>query len=240
MNQVGRRNEANRVDWVAKTLGHLPEGIRLLDAGAGEQPYRKFCERLDYVAQDSAEYDAAAVATGLQMERWDYGRLRHRCDITEIPEPDASFDAVLCTEVFEHLPDPLAAMREFARLLRPGGELILTAPFSSLTHFAPQHFATGFNRYFYETHLARLGFEVIEISPNGNYFEWVAQELRRVRPTARRYADRRGTWLERLATRYLLRRLNKYSAAGDTSAELACFGLHVRARRLNTPHVAAA
>jgi len=58
-------------------------------------------------------------------------------DITSIPLPDASFDACLCTEVLEHLPHPIEALRELARLLRPGGRLILTAPFCSLTHFSP-------------------------------------------------------------------------------------------------------
>jgi 2-polyprenyl-3-methyl-5-hydroxy-6-metoxy-1,4-benzoquinol methylase len=46
----------------------------------------------------------------------------------------------MCVEVFEHLPEPIKAVEEFARLFKPGGYLILTAPFCSLTHFAPLSF----------------------------------------------------------------------------------------------------
>ncbi len=50
-------------------------------------------------------------------------------DLTErLPIDDASFDMVLCQEGIEHLPDQLAALREFNRILAPGGTLVLTTP----------------------------------------------------------------------------------------------------------------
>ena len=45
-----------------------------------------------------------------------------------LPCPDASFDAIISTEVIEHLENPRAAFREFSRLVRPGGRLLLTTP----------------------------------------------------------------------------------------------------------------
>ena len=75
MKLLGTSNEANRVAWVQQALAGLPAGSRLLDAGAGEQPFRKCCAHLNYVSQDFAEYDPRSDPTGLQMSGWDYGRL---------------------------------------------------------------------------------------------------------------------------------------------------------------------
>jgi SAM-dependent methyltransferase len=224
-------NESNRHEWVARSLSELQRGWRILDAGAGEQPYRRHCAHMDYVSQDFGQYNPSASGDGLQMASWDYGRLDHTCDITCIPEPAASFDAVLCTEVFEHLPDPLAALAEFARLIRPGGVLLLTAPFLSLTHFAPHHYATGFNRYFYETHLPAAGFSIEELTTSGNYFDLVGQEVRRVKSIAERYTGRKPSLFERAAMKVLLAMLRRLSERGAASSELGCFGLFIRARR---------
>lgn len=228
---VGTTNASARDSWVIHALRQLPSGARLLDAGAGEQRYRKYCQHLRYVAQDFAQYKPDVGAGGLHDAQWEYGKLDIVSDITAIPEPDASFDAVLCTEVFEHLANPLEAIREFSRLLKLGGELIVTAPFCSLTHQAPFHFSTGFSRYFYETHLPLLGFHIDEISANGNYFEYVAQELRRTRLVGRQYANARTSPLELAATFLLLVVLARRSRADRGSDELLVFGHHVRATR---------
>ena len=130
-----------------KTLADIPSGSRILDAGAGELRKKPLCDHLEYVSQDLCQYDGKGDGLRLQKGQWDKTRIDLVCDINAIPEPDASFDAILCSEVLEHIPDPLKALDEFSRLLKPAGKLILTAPFSSLVHFAPQHFCTGFSRY---------------------------------------------------------------------------------------------
>ena len=157
-------NENTRIEWVAKILKSIKNGSRILDAGAGEQFYKKFCQHLEYVSQDFAKYNPVESGEGLQMPDWNYKDLDIISDITSIPEPDGSFDTILCTEVFEHIANPLLAIKEFGRLLKRDGTLIITAPFCSLTHFAPYHFYSGFNKYFYENILPENNFEILEIS----------------------------------------------------------------------------
>jgi len=225
---IGRTNESTRDAWVKMALSSLPAGTRLLDAGAGECIYKGYCAHLRYVAQDFGKYDGSGDI-GLQTGSWDTSRIDIVSDIIDIPEPDASFDAILCTEVLEHVPEPVAVLKELARLLRAGGTLIVTAPFCSNTHFAPYHYATGFNRYFYEIHLPKLGFDIIEMVTNGNFFDFSAQQLRQVEGYADRYARYRPTHLERYATQIMLAMLDRVAKRDEGSAESLNCGLHVRA-----------
>jgi len=231
MKVVGTRNEANRVAWLERTLGGIPAGQRILDAGAGELAFKRFCGHLDYIAQDFAQYDGVGDAKGLQTGSWDRSGLDIVSDITAIPEPDASFDAVMCVEVFEHLPEPALAVKEFGRLLRPGGRLIITAPFCSLTHFAPYHFATGYNRYFYERVLAEHGFHVDELVENGSYFEYLAQEVRRLPVVAEKYCGATAHLWERAVLKLVLLMLSHWSRADAGSSELLHFGCFVSATK---------
>jgi ubiquinone/menaquinone biosynthesis C-methylase UbiE len=212
MTTVGTQNQTTRELWLEKTLKKMPVGSRILDAGAGEQKYRRFCAHLNYVAQDFAQYNGQGNGAGLQMENWDQSNLDIISDVTAIPEPDASFDAVMCIEVFEHLPEPIKAIQEFARLLKPGGHLILTAPFCSLTHFAPYHFYTGFNRYFYETHLTANGFKIVDMQENTKLN--ISTKL-----------------LNRIGLHIILKLLNALSNENMGSEEMLCFGLHVLAKK---------
>ena len=214
-------NDINRKAWLEKTLGALPAGQRILDAGAGELDNKVFCGHLDYLSQDFCQYEGAGDGRGLQTEKWDVSRIDLVCDITSIPEDDASFDAILCSEVLEHVPNPVRTLEEFSRLLKPGGRLILTAPFSSLVHFAPYHFCSGFSRYWYEHHLPECGFSIVEMTANGDWFAYCQQELMRMGGMARKYGD----WAWPLA--YMLGLLGSFYfkiRGGRTADDLACFG----------------
>jgi len=230
---IGIDNEDTRELWLERTLAAIPKDSRILDAGAGTQRYAKFCKHLIYVSQDFGKYDGEGDASGLQMGDFDYGKLDIVSDITAIPEANLSFDAIMCVEVFEHIPDPIQAVKEFSRLLKPGGDLVITAPFCSLTHFSPYHFSTGFNKYWYEKHLLDHNFIISEITPNGNFFEFVAQELYRISSVSKQYAKSKPRLIEQLCIYILLRMLLRFSKRDDYSSELLCYGYHVLARKSN-------
>lgn len=230
MFSTGTTNEANRVKWVETVLKNIPSGWTLLDAGAGECRYKKYCSHLNYIAQDFGQYHGGSDV-GLQEPAWDNSQIDIVSDIVSIPLPDQSVDAVLCTEVLEHIPDPIAAIKEFSRLIKPGGYLILTAPFASLTHFAPYHFVTGFSRYYYETHLPANGFEIKEMQFNGNFFEYLAQETRRIKMAALKYSGRKLNVIGKIIIHLNLLLLQKLSGKDRGSSELLCYGIHVLAQK---------
>jgi len=229
MSKVGTTNKAVRDEWVKKSLDAIPQGAKILDAGAGERQYQNLCSHLKYVSQDFGRYDGEGDGAGLHTKSWDTQGVDIVGDICDIPAPDESFDAVMCTEVLEHLPEPTRALEEFARLLKPGGTILLTAPFCSLTHFSPFHFHSGFNQHYYRFHLERLGFQIKEISANGGYFDYLAQELRRLPHVADQYCGRARRPLLKLAARLMLLFLGKLARSDSGSNELLCFGYHVLA-----------
>jgi SAM-dependent methyltransferase len=102
---------------VRALIAALPQcgpGAVALDLGADKSPYRAALQArgyavrtLDVTPDSGADYVGRGEATGL---------------------PEASFDAVLCTQVLEHCEDPAAVLREVARILKPGGALILAVP----------------------------------------------------------------------------------------------------------------
>ncbi len=234
LNINGNMNKSNREEWLKKTLLSLQKGGRILDAGAGELQYKKFCSHLKYTSQDFAQYDGSGDGTGLQTKQWNHEGLDIVSDIIDMPVKNGSFDAVMCVEVLEHLPYPHLAIKEFSRVLKKGGKLILTAPFTSLTHYAPYHFSTGFNRYWYEKVLEDNGFKIEELSYNGNYFELIIQEIKRISSVETKYTDNAlaKSFLYKFAKYIMIKSLSIMSKQDKGSSELGSFGIHVLAKKI--------
>ncbi len=225
------KNKKTRDNWVISKLQTFTKDKSILDAGAGEQKYKEYCAHLKYISQDFCQYDGKGNNIGLQTGEWDIAKIDIVSDITSIPSEDESFDYIMCTEVFEHISEPIKAIEEFARILKPGGELLLTAPFGSLTHFAPYHYYSGFNRYFYEELLPKYGLIVEEVVPNGNYFDFILQEMNRLPYMSTQYVGERLSLLEKICIGIINKRLSKFTSKALSSSEVACFGFHVLAKK---------
>lgn len=177
-------NPVLRDRWVAAQAARLPSAAKVLDIGAGSCPYRSLFGHCEYRTQDVALLQADQLRYG------GYGQIDYVCDASKIPAPGGSFDAILCTEMLEHHPEPIRVVTEFARLLAPGGRLILTAPLGSGIHQEPYHFYGGYTPFWYRKFLAESGFEQIEVEANCGSLRFFAQEsIRFVRTTAPVNAD---------------------------------------------------
>jgi SAM-dependent methyltransferase len=100
-------------DALVSTRGrYVQEGARILDVGAGAMPYYPLFADLasEYVGND---VEARPGLTSVSP-------------IEALDLPDASFDVVLCTQVLEHVRHPQQALAEIARVLSPGGHVLLT------------------------------------------------------------------------------------------------------------------
>lgn len=135
------------------------DGQIVLDAGAGEARHRKYFKQGQYIALDAGSGDAA----------WDYSGLDIRGDLEHIPLCDSSVDCILCMVVLEHTRDPRRVLREFARILKEGGTLVMVVPFLWEEHQAPNDYFR-FTRYgvraLFESSLLRLDL----LSPMGGFF----------------------------------------------------------------------
>jgi SAM-dependent methyltransferase len=145
---------------VALLAGRL--GGELLDVGCGRQPYAGY---LSHVARKrTCDFDSAR------------GQVDFECPADKIPLPDGSLDSIFCTEVLEHTPEPAAVWREFSRVLRPGGRVLLATPMYWPGHEEPYDFF----RYTYYglRHLAEsAGFEVETIVPRGGTWAFFGQAI---------------------------------------------------------------
>lgn len=178
-------NQATRDLWVSQTITELSQTRRrgrmsLLDAGAGQQPYRKVIESLGiaYSSHDFNSYAPTNEEAGLHIE-WPHLEHDYVCDILAIPTQTV-FDIVLCTEVLEHVPDPVAALEHLSKLVRSGGHLIATAPLLSLIHQAPFHFSSGLTPFWYQHWMSRNNLEIEKIVQHGDYGDLLSQEIRRL------------------------------------------------------------
>jgi SAM-dependent methyltransferase len=162
-------NRMRRKSWVSKEASAIPERTKVLDVGAGGCPHRVYFRHCEYYTQDFVKLSPVQIQKYTHtIDEDGYGAVDFVSDILNIPVSDASFDVILCTEVIEHVPHPIEAIKEMSRILRPGGLLLITAPLQSGLHQEPYHFYGGYTKYWYHKFLVESGFDNIKIEANGS------------------------------------------------------------------------
>jgi len=178
---VARKLMRAASDWVDIQLALIVAALRdvapqahgrLLDVGCGNKPYESYFR--PHVSEYlGIEHEAtfAATAAGSQGTRPDL-----TYDGTRLPFEDASFDTVLSVQVLEHTPRPRELVREMSRVLKPGGLLILVAPFQFRLHEQPHDY------FRYSSHGLRhlcddAGLDVGEMRALGSLWSVIGHKL---------------------------------------------------------------
>jgi len=130
---------------------------RLLDVGCGDKPYASVLQCEEHVGVD------------VRSSSHSGGKIDVIYDGATLPFEGESFDSILCTEVLEHCLNPQSLVREMARVMKPGGCALLTAPMVFHHHEEPWDFQR-FTRYGME-HIARqAGLEILWLVPRGRMY----------------------------------------------------------------------
>lgn len=145
---------------------------KVLDVGAGEfTRYKHLFEANEYIRMDVVPSEATDIVGSAE----------------DMPFAENMFDAVVCTQVFEHLQNPDKAASEIRRVLKPGGYCLLTVPQTNELHEEPNDFYR-YTNFGLTALFTRQGFRIVYLKQRGGFF----------------------TLLSQMNIRYLVDRLNLY------------------------------
>jgi SAM-dependent methyltransferase len=200
-----------------EAAARLPSGSRVLDAGAGNAPYRELFEHCSYVSSDWSDSPHEGAA-----------RVDVVASLDALPMDDASFDAVLNTQVLEHVADPARVASELFRVLAPGGRLFMTAPLVWPLHEEPHDF-WRFTSHGLRRVLEGAGFRIERLEPRGGYFNTLATVLAGAPywtgPAARQEPLRRALAMALHLCAPVVRRLDRLDGQRTLTLGYACVAL---------------
>ena len=130
---------------------YLTPDMTLYDVGCGEKPFAAFLKGRV----------AAHIGVDVDYGFYDTRHIDLVGSADDLPIADGSVQAILSSQVIEHLPDPDRAIAEAARVLKPGGLLFLSYPYLYPIHAPPWDFAR-LSQFAMDRMLAAHGLELVE------------------------------------------------------------------------------
>lgn len=145
----------------------VPVTAMVLDAGAGSSPYHDLFAHAHYESADHLPNKNEKVPT------------TYVCDLRQIPVAGDRYDFIVFNQVMEHLPDPSATLAELFRVMKPGGQMIFSAPLFYEEHEAPYDFYR-YTRYGVQHLFQDCGFEIERLDWLEGFFGTVGYQLRTI------------------------------------------------------------
>lgn len=137
---------------------------KMMDFGCGRKPYRNLFTVEEYVGVD------------IKVSGHDHNNslVDIYYDGETIPVETEYFDSVFCSEVLEHLFEPDKILREINRTMKPGGSILLTAPFCWNEHEIPYDYAR-YSSFGIRYLLEKNGFTVMNEQKTGSFMRVIVQ-----------------------------------------------------------------
>ena len=129
-----------RLDAREEYIGRIASKTRILDVGGRNKRSRSSAELLRCSSNTQAEIVSTDIEPDYQPDLVD--------DITDSKIESASFDAVFCDSVLEHVSDYTAAIEHMYRILKPGGEIFIGVPFFFSFHDRKDYHRFTFSQVF--------------------------------------------------------------------------------------------
>ena len=114
------------------------------------------------ISEEAVSYARRLAAHKRVGERAEFGA----GNVTHLPYPDESLDLIIASEIIEHMPEPEMVVNEIARVLKPGGQLVLTMPLESHT---PGHIHTLSSQEDLRFLCERAGLKVRRLEPRWHF-----------------------------------------------------------------------